>query len=131
MTRLTPAVVFVWLLATSMPAAAATVQALSGQVFIDRGQGYAAVSGAASANAGDVVMVLANGSGEVIYEDGCRQPVEFGAVVVIGAGSPCALADSSGGNNYLLVGSLAVAGVVGAAIALSGGDDECITKCDR
>jgi hypothetical protein len=113
-------------------AVAATVQPLNGEVFIDRGQGYIAIAGPTSANAGDVVMVLAGGSGEVLYEDGCRQAVELGTLVVIGEVSPCAAGpdQSPWASNYLIVGTLVVAGVVGAAIALSG-DDSCVSQCTK
>ena len=125
-----------FLSAATLPAVAATVQALNGQAFIDRGQGYSAVSGTTSAKPGDTVMVLAGGTAEILYEDGCRQTVELGALVVVGEASPCAAAsiETTGGSTYLVVGGLAVAGVVGAAIALSGGDgggDKCITQCKK
>jgi hypothetical protein len=107
--------------AFSAAASAATVQVKSGEVFIDRGAGYKPVPGSAAAKAGDIVMVLAGGSGEIVYEDGCRQPVDVGAVVSVGETSPCAL--NSGSVDYtLVIGGVVVAGGVAAAIALSGSD---------
>lgn len=107
----------------SASALAATVNPLGGEVFIDRGNGYAAVQSATQGTAGDTVMVMAGSRAEVIYHDGCRQTVDVGAVVVIGETSPCALTDTVGGVDYtLVIGGLAVAGGIAAAIALSGGD---------
>jgi hypothetical protein len=69
-------------------------------------------------------MVMAGGSAEVIYSDGCRQAVDVGAVVVVGETSPCAaLNPQTGAMDYtLVIGGVVVAGGVAAAVALSGGD---------
>jgi hypothetical protein len=108
--------------AFSAAASAATVQVKSGEVFIDRGSGYKSVPGSAAAKAGDVVMVLAGGSGEVVYDDGCRQAVDVGAVVTVGETSPCAALTTGSVDYTLVVGGVVVAGGVAAAIALSGSD---------
>lgn len=117
-------------LALSFPASAAMVQAIGEDVFIDRGQGYASVSGPTSVKAGDVVMVTVGGSGEVIYDDGCRQAVEVGAVVVVGETSPCGLSEAAVDNIYMYSG-LVIVGAAAGIIALSDDDDKCITQCTK
>jgi hypothetical protein len=72
-------------------------------------------------------MVMAGGSAEVIYSDGCRQSVGVGAVVVVAETSPCAALNpgtEAGAVDYtLVIGGVVVAGGVAAAIALGGDDD--------
>ena len=119
----------------ALPASAATVQVTSGNVFIDRGEGYASVSGATSAKSGDMVMAMAGGRGEIVYDDGCRQAVEVGSVVVVSEISPCAAGPSEAAvdNVYLYTG-LVVVGVIGGVVALTNDDDDgdkCITKCKK
>ena len=111
------------LLATGSQAYAATINVKSGPLYIDRGDGYKPVASSVQGKAGDTVMVTAGGSGEIVYDDGCRQPVEIGAVVVIGTASPCVGAETAPVDHTLIIGGLVVAGGVAAAIALSGGSD--------
>lgn len=112
-------------IATAGPVWAATVNVKSGQVFIDRGQGYLRVTGPTNGQPGDTVMVMAGSTGEIVYADGCRQPVEVGSVVSITETSPCSLTNAEGfADHTLIIGGLVVAGGVGAAIALSGSDDD-------
>lgn len=108
----------------AVPALAATVHVKSGEVFIDRGKGYTPVKGSTNGSAGDTVMVLAGGAGEVVYSDGCRQPVDVGAVVTISEASPCGAANVGYADHTLIIGGLVVAGGVAAAIALSGSDSD-------
>lgn len=108
---------------------AAKVIPTSGSVFIDRGTGYAEVKAPTDAKTGDVVIALVGGSGEVVYSDGCRAQVEVGNVVTITEPSPCAALNNSstaagGVDTTLIIGGVAVAGGVAAAIALSGGSDK-------
>ncbi len=115
------------LLVMAVQASAATVQPTAGQVYVDRGQGYVPVSGPTTVKPGDVVMVTAGGSAQVIYKDACAQAVSVGSVVVVAAVPPCA-ANAPGGVDYtLIVGGVLVAGGIGAAIALSGDDDKPIS----
>lgn len=108
----------------AVPAVAATVNVKGGEVFIDRGKGYTPVRGSTQGQAGDTVMALAGGAGEIVYSDGCRQPVDVGAVVTIGEASPCGAANLGYPDHTLILGGLVVAGGVAAAIALSGGDSD-------
>ena len=120
-------------LCVALPVSAATVQVNSGELFLDRGNGYKTVSRTASAKPGDTVMAKVGGSGEIIYADGCRQPVDVGSVVTVSETSPCMGAGVLYPDHALIVGGLAVAGVVGAVIAISDDDDDkkCITKCKK
>jgi hypothetical protein len=111
-------------LAAALPAAAASVVVKSGSAFIDRGSGYAAVRGSTNGNPGDTVMVLVGGAAEIVYEDGCRTPVDVGSVVTIGQASPCGAASGGYADHTLIIGGLVVAGGVAAAIALSGDDSK-------
>jgi hypothetical protein len=112
-----------FIVAGTLSAAAATVTP-SGNVYIDRGAGYQAIAGPVEAKPGDVVMAMAGGNATITYDTGCQQAVDVGAVVVVSEVAPC-VADVSPGVDYtLVIGGVAVAGGVAAAIALSGGDDK-------
>lgn len=111
------------LLATASNASAALIIVKNGPVYIDRGAGYKLVEGSVQGAAGDVVMVTAGGLGEIAYDDGCRQLVEIGAVVVIGTVSPCGGPQTEPVDYTLVIGGLVVAGGVAAAVALGGGSD--------
>ncbi len=112
-----------------VPTHAAQVIPTEGSVVIDRGSGYAPVSAPTEGKTGDVVIALVGGSGEIVYSDGCRAKVEVGEVVTITETSPCALANNTttapaGIDTTLIIGGVAVAGGVAAAIALSGDSDK-------
>lgn len=112
-------------LAAALPAAAATVEVRSGDVFIDSGSGFSPVLEPTEVKTGDTVMAMVGGAAEIVYNDGCRQTVDVGSLVVIGEASPCSgTAESGPVNNTLLIGGLVVVGGVGAAIALSGGGSD-------
>src|SRR6476661_3290185 len=114
------------LLAISMAtqALAATVNATSGQVLINRGEGYTMVAGSTHANAGDTVVVNPGGSAQIVYPDGCVVDVSPGSVANISARSPCGgggsgsstetAATNSGSSNGTLyaIGALGVGGGV-------------------
>jgi hypothetical protein len=119
------------LLAISMAsqALAATVNATSGQVLINRGEGYKMVAGSTQANAGDTIVVNPGGSAQIVYPDGCVIDVSPGSVAAVAAQSPCGGGGSSsstetaatnGVSNGTLfaIGALAVGGGVAAAFFL-------------
>jgi hypothetical protein len=113
-------------LCVALPAFAARVEVASGQLFIDRGNGYQTVKNYTSAKPGDTVMAKVGGSGVVIYEDGCRQEVDVGSVVTVSETSPCNGAWACGigpADHCFLLGAAVVGGIVGGAIALSDDDD--------
>ena len=112
-------------------ALAATVNATSGQVLINRGEGYMMVAGSTQANAGDTIVVNPGGSAQIVYPDGCVVDVSPGSVAAVSAQSPCGggggstsstetAATNSGSNNGTLfaIGALAVGGGVAAALLL-------------
>lgn len=108
----------------SVSCLAATVTP-NGDVYIDRGAGYQQVVGPTEANTGDVVMAMAGGTATISYDNGCLQTVDVGAVAVISEPPPCAanLTSTPGIDYTLVIGGVAVAGGIAAAIALSGDDD--------
>ena len=87
--RLTASVAVACGLLLTVPALAATVDSLQGQVSINRGDGFRRVTGPTQANIGDSVMVSPNGRARVVYPDGCAVNVDPGVVVTIAAQSPC------------------------------------------
>jgi hypothetical protein len=111
-------------------ALAATVNATSGQVLINRGEGYTMVAGSTQANAADTIVVNPGGSAQIVYPDGCVIDVSPGSVAAIAVRSPCG---GGGGSNsstetaatngvsngtMFAIGALAVGGGVAAALFL-------------
>jgi hypothetical protein len=90
MHRLT-SIVFVIGLFVSLPALAATVEVVEGQVSINRGHGFQQVAGTADAYASDSVMANPGGRGKIVYPDGCVVDVYPGAVVTVEDRDPKAL----------------------------------------
>jgi hypothetical protein len=72
------------------PSWAATIEPGFGDVTVNQGQGFKPVSNRANANLGDSVMVGPAGSATIVYDDGCKVPVQPGAVATIAPLSPCA-----------------------------------------
>lgn len=61
-----------------------------GELTINQGQGFTPVTSRTSAAIGNSVMVGAAGNATIVYDDGCRVPVQPGAVATIAPLSPCA-----------------------------------------
>jgi hypothetical protein len=76
-------------LSFSSYAYAATVVPGQGIVLVNQGNGYANVTEPTTVNPGDIVVVNPGGSAQLTYPDGCSLPVAVGAVVTVGAQSPC------------------------------------------
>ena len=74
--RLTASVAVACGLLLTVPALAATVDSLRGQVAINRGEGFRRITGPTQANIGDSVMVSPNGRARVVYPDGCAINVD-------------------------------------------------------
>ena len=72
------------------PSWAAVIESGVGDLTINQGQGFKPASPGATANVGDAVMVGPGGRATVVYDDGCRVPVQAGAVSTIAPLSPCA-----------------------------------------
>jgi hypothetical protein len=74
----------------SSPSWASVVEPGSGDLTINRGQGFKPVTSRINANVGDSVMVGPSGAATVVYDDGCKVSVQPGAVTTIAELSPCA-----------------------------------------
>jgi hypothetical protein len=72
------------------PSWAAMIEPGYGELTINQGQGFKEVTSRSSANIGDSVMVGAAGTATIVYDDGCRVPVQPGAVATVAPLSPCA-----------------------------------------
>src|SRR5690242_10563991 len=70
-------------------ASAATVDSIKGRVLLDRGDGFQVLTASTTADAGAKIMAGPGGSAKVLYADGCAIEVRPGAVVTVGAKSPC------------------------------------------
>jgi hypothetical protein len=70
-------------------ASAATVDSIKGRILLNRGDGFEVLAAPAEANPGDKVMAGPGGSAKIVYADGCAVNVSPGAVVTVGAKSPC------------------------------------------
>jgi hypothetical protein len=119
---------FVGGLSPTGPAFAATVQVLSGQVLINRGQGYHMVQGATEAGPGDTVVVNPGGVAQIVYSNGCTIKVLPQSVVAIAPQSPCQAEQpppeppppdgQAISTTTLVVGGVAIAGGAVAAVLL-------------
>jgi hypothetical protein len=70
-------------------AEAATVQVFNGPVYVNRGEGFQRISGATEAGPGDTAMAGAGGSGQLVYDDGCKVDIAPGSTVSVQERSPC------------------------------------------
>jgi len=102
-------------------AQAATVGNVAGRVSINSGNGFRAVYGSASAQAGDVVMAGPGGGAEIIYANGCRQKVSAGETVTVLEDFACDTAGINDGT-YIL-GAIAISGIIAGALILSSDSD--------
>jgi hypothetical protein len=66
-----------------MPAVAATVEVLQGQVSVNQGQGYKQIAAKSAVSTGDQVMAAPGGRGRIVYPGGCALDVSPGAVVKV------------------------------------------------
>lgn len=73
----------------SLPASAATLNAVQGQVLINRGDGFQRVASGTEVREGDLVMANPGGSAKLIYPGGCVTEVKPGGVVTVNDGSKC------------------------------------------
>ena len=93
---------------------AATVEPGQGDLSVNQGQGFQKATGRIDARVGDSVMVSPSGSATVSYSDGCTIKLQPGAVMTIGALSPCAAGsyaddNQNDGSLYVIGGGLAAA----------------------
>lgn len=74
----------------SLPASAATLNAIQGQVLINHGDGFQrVVASGAVAREGDLVMANPGGSANLVYPGGCVTQIKPGTVVTVNDGSKC------------------------------------------
>ena len=73
----------------SLPASAATLDAIQGQVLINHGKGFQRVAAATEAREGDLVMANPGGSAKLVYPGGCVTEIKPGSVVTVNDGSHC------------------------------------------
>jgi hypothetical protein len=69
--------------------AAATIEPIRGEVYVNHGGGFVRVAAGETANEGDSVMVSPNGSATVMYSDRCTVTVRPGMVIRITRDPPC------------------------------------------
>jgi hypothetical protein len=80
---------------------AATVTVTAGKVSISHGNGFAPITGSTSARPGDSVMTGVSGSAEIIYDNGCREPVRSGTVTKVAESPPCKAANGAPDNGWV------------------------------
>ena len=104
---------------------AATLDAIQGEVMINRGGGYMFVSGSAELKPGDKIIANSGGNAQLTYPDGCGVPLQAGSVVTVGKQSPC-VNQAGTGTPGLTPGTLA-----GGAVVLGGGVGAAILLGDK
>ena len=123
-------------MALSSVAQAAVLSVASGDVRVNRGNGYSVVRGSSDLQPGDLVMLDGQSKAKLTYADGCAVSVRAGSVTAVGAKSPCSQMTAQAGPGgqapavlgvllgnpvVLMGGALAVAGGAAAAVAVTTG----------
>ncbi|MCB1484096.1 MAG: hypothetical protein KDJ17_04295 [Hyphomicrobiaceae bacterium] len=106
---------------------AATVEVVRGNVSINAGEGFLPVSGSAAAGAGSTVMAAPGAAADIVYENGCKVRVEAGNVGVVSSSPPTCPGGqqfASSNQGLLLLGALAVGGVVAGVAIMSSSEDK-------
>jgi len=109
-------------------ASAATLDSVTGQVAVNRGDGFRLVEGTVQTGAGDLIKAGPSGSANLIYADGCVVKVKPGSLLRVSAKSPCKatyyLGDQSDSGFIRQLGPFALGG---AAVFTA----FCISTCDN
>lgn len=100
-------------------ASAATLDSVSGQVWVDKGRGPQLVRGSVQVNPGDVVTVGAGGSARIVYANGCTAPAAGGMAMTVTMDSQCIVNTVE---NTAFLGVAAAVGL-GATIAIVASKD--------
>ena len=123
----------------STGALAITAEVVQPEVSVNRGDGYIPLTAPTTVSPGHLVMAAPNGSGRIVYNDGCVVEVQPGAVVAVYETSPCQAqtgdvnnsaqegAANTGSRRGYIIAGVVVAAIAGGAIALSAsgdGDDD-------
>lgn len=96
---------------------AATLEIIQAPVRANFGQGFVPVGTGTQLNPGDQAMAKPGGRGQIVYDDGCTDPVEEGKVVVVQDQSPCVGAASWwGGAKHVGLMDYAIYTIPGAAV---------------
>ena len=108
---------------------AATLEAVQGQVLVNRGSGYQFEIGPAELKPGDMIIANAGASAHITYGDGCVLPIEVGSVTTVRERSPCAAQGDDSPSFGLTpstigIGVAAVGAGVGVAALLGSGGDK-------
>ena len=72
-------------------ALSATIESTSGQVLLNRGEGFLPTEAGSPADVGTTIMVQPGGTAVIVYSDGCRVNAEPGKVFTVTPLSPCAV----------------------------------------
>lgn len=110
-------------------AQAAKLEIFSPPVQANFGWGFIAVENGTQLQPGNSAMAQEGGSGQIVYEDGCADPVNVGNVVVVQEQSPCAAGASGGFSLKPGIGDWALftlpgAAIIGGLIFLFNDDDD-------
>lgn len=126
---------------------AVTLSNVQGSVYVNKGDGFQAVSNGTALSSGDRVRVSAGGSANIVYENGCATFVGAGKVAVVQSSAPScgganlttdSVGDAAGssslaaaaptsvgiGTETILIGGLVVGGAVGLAVAVSNSNND-------
>jgi hypothetical protein len=103
----------------AVPAEAATVKAVQGQVLVNSGQGYRLVDGSTILEPGATVVANPGALAQVVYGGGCVVTVQPGSVYVVAANPPCQSGEptQTGGLTDNPKGNTATGGGVGTGTA--------------
>jgi len=93
------ALCFTYVVSFGQSSSAATVEPGTGNLWINRGQGFKPVSAPVNSKAGDSIMVGPGGNATVVYDDGCKVPVQPSVVTTIAPLSPCAAGSNAQADN--------------------------------
>ncbi len=105
-------------------AAGASLQSISGEILVNKGEGYSMAQAPIPLGAGDSIIANPGGSAKVVYGDGCEVKVQPGDVVTVASETPCKAGAllPSGTGAVLIAGGLAAGGIAAGIILLSGDD---------
>jgi hypothetical protein len=78
---------------------AATIVDIQGEVLVSMGTGFQPVGPPFVLWPGNQVFVRPGGAASILFDDGCKVPVEPGAVVQVGEISPCRTAKAAEGGS--------------------------------
>ncbi len=90
-------------------AQAATLNS-KGPIMVNYGSGYVAAQNGTQLRTGDAVMAKPGGRGQIVYENGCKDSVEVGEVVLVQSEPPCG--EASIWPIYALPAAAAISGTI-------------------